>query len=392
MKEAVIVSAARTPIGSFQGQFGRVGAVELGASVIGAVCRRANLGLERVDHVWMGHVLQAGLGMNPARQASVAAGLPFTAPAASVSLVCGSGLLAVIEAARAVRSGDVCWAVAGGMENMTQAPHVLPGLRAGVKYGNAELLDTALHDGLTCAISRQAMGITAERLAERFGISREAQDAYAALSQQRAEAAVRSGRFADEIVPVEVRERAGVRMAERDEHPRFGTTPEALAKLKPAFEAGGTVTAGNASGINDGAAAVLVASTEEAQDQGLEPLGLIKGYATVGVEPQWMGLGPVPALRKALAQAGLKLEQLDLIEINEAFASQTIACLQELGIGSERVNVNGGAIALGHPIGASGARILVTLLHELKRRQGRFGAAALCVGGGHGVALIVERP
>ncbi|MDR0270552.1 acetyl-CoA C-acetyltransferase [Paenibacillus sp.] len=391
MKEAVIVSAARTPIGSFQGQFGGVGAVNLGAAVIGTVCRKADLSPDRVDQVWMGHVLQAGLGMNPARQASIAAGLPYTVPAASVGLVCGSGLLAVMEAARAVRSGDANWVIAGGMENMTQAPHLLPSLRGGVKYGKSELLDTIAHDGLTCSISRQAMGVTAERLAERFGISREAQDAYAALSQQRAETAVRSGRFNDEIVPIEVRERTGVRMAELDEHPRFGTTPEGLARLKLVFESGGTVTAGNASGMNDGAAAVLIASAEEARKHGLEFMGIIRAYATVGVEPEWMGLGPVPALRKALGLAGLTLEQMDLIELNEAFASQTIACLQELGIGPERVNVNGGAIALGHPIGASGARILVTLLHELKRRQGRFGAATLCVGGGHGVALIVER-
>ncbi|MGZ9585371.1 acetyl-CoA C-acetyltransferase [Paenibacillus marinisediminis] len=391
MREAVIVSAVRTPIGAFQGQFGRVTAVELGAAVMKEACQRAPISPEQVDHVWMGHVLQAGLGMNPARQAALAAGLPVSVPASSVNLVCGSGLQTVMLAAQAIKSGEAEWMLAGGMENMSQAPHVLPAMRGGVKYGGASLLDSIANDGLTCAISRQAMGITAERLAERYSISREEQDAFAAASQQRAEAAITSGRFADEIVPVEVRDRSGVHLVDRDEHPRSGTTMEGLARLKPAFEAGGTVTAGNASGMNDGAAAVMLTSLDEAERLGLEALGKVRAWATVGLEPEWMGLGPVPAIRKALTKANLTIDDIDLFEINEAFASQALACMKELGITSDRVNVNGGAIALGHPIGASGTRVLVTLVHELKRQQLRYGAAALCVGGGHGVAVIVER-
>lgn len=392
MREAVIVSAVRTAIGTFGGTLADVPAWELGAVVIAEAIRRAQVEPSDVDEVIMGNILQAGQGQNPARQAAIKAGIPVKVPSMTINKVCGSGLKAVVLAAQAVMLGDADVVVAGGMESMNQAPYLLAKARTGYRMGHAELLDSMIRDGLWCALTDVHMGITAENLAEKYGISRQEQDEFALRSQQRAERAITEGRFDEEIVPVEIPRKKGevVRFA-RDEHPRFGTTLEKLVALRPAFKENGTVTAGNASGINDGAAAVVVMSRERAASCGLEPMAIIRSYASAGVEPSEMGLGPVPATRKALAKADLTLDEIDLIEANEAFAAQSLAVTRELGWDLERVNVNGGAIALGHPIGASGARILVTLLHEMKRRGARLGLATLCVGGGMGVTVIVHR-
>jgi len=391
VREAVIVSAARTAIGSFNGTLSTVPAHELGAAVIRAVLDRAGVNPEMVDEVLMGQVLTAAQGQNPARQAALRAGIPATVPATTINKVCGSGLKTVALAAQAILAGDADIVVAGGQENMSMAPYALTQARSGYRMGHGELIDTMIKDGLWCAFEDCHMGITAENIAAEYGITREDQDAFAAASQAKAEAAIKSGRFKDEIVPVTVRTRKSEVVFDTDEFPRFGTTVEALAKLRPAFKPDGTVTAGNASGINDGAAAVLVMSADKARELGLTPMAVIRAYASAGVEPRIMGMGPVPATRKALARAGLTLDQIDLIEANEAFAAQALAVARELQFDMAKVNVNGGAIALGHPIGASGTRILVTLLYEMKRRKSRYGLATLCIGGGQGIAMVVER-
>lgn len=392
MKEIVIASAVRTPIGSFGGSLAGFQAWELGAVVIQAACDRAGIRPDQVDEVFLGNILQGGQGQGPARQAALKAGIPDTVPATTINILCGSGLKAVIMAAQAIQSGDATIVVAGGMESMSNAPYLLPKARTGYRMGNGEIVDSMIHDALQCAINRYHMGITAENLAEKYGIARAEQDEFAAASQAKAVAAVESGRFDAEIVPVPIPQKKGdpVLFA-RDEYPRAGTTAEKLAALKPAFKKDGTVTAGNASGINDGAAALVIMSAETAEALGITPLARLTGWGTSGVDPAIMGIGPVPATRKALAKSGLTLEQLDLIEANEAFAAQSLAVGKELGWDPAKVNVNGGAIALGHPVGASGARILVSLLHEMSRREARRGLATLCVGGGMGVAAIVER-
>lgn len=391
MENAVIVSAVRTPVGTFGGAFKDVSATELGAHAVKAALERAGVGGEEVDEVVLGCVLQAGLGQNPARQAAINAGIPKEVPATAINMLCGSGLKSVAIASQMIRAGDVDVVVAGGMENMTRAPYLLPAGRFGARMGDAKLVDSMIHDGLWDAFNDIHMGITAENLAEQYGIGREEQDEFAARSQQRAEHAVESGVFKDEIVPIEVPARGGPKLVENDEHPRPGTTAETLAKLRAAFRKdGGTVTAGNASGVNDGAAAIVVMSERAARERGLETFGTVESYASVGVEPKIMGIGPVPAVRKALGRAGLELGDIDLFELNEAFAAQSLAVLRELEIEPERINVHGGAIALGHPIGASGGRILVTLLHEMRRRQSGRGLATLCVGGGQGQAAVIR--
>lgn len=392
VREAVIVSAVRTAIGTYGGSLKDVSAVNLASLVIGEALKRAGVEASSVDEVIMGNILQAGLGQNPARQAAIKAGVPYDVPSFTVNKVCGSGMKAVALAAQAVMAGEADVVVAGGTESMSRAPHLVNGARSGVGMGHAELVDSMINDGLWCALTDVHMGITAENLAERYGITREEQDAFAAASQQKAQAAIESGRFADEIVPVVIPQRKGDPIVFlRDEHPRFGTTVETLAKLRPAFKKDGTVTAGNASGINDGAAAVVVTTPEKAAELGVTPLARIRSYASAGVDPSIMGIGPVPATRKALAKAGLALDDIELIEANEAFAAQSLAVAKELGWDPAKVNVNGGAIALGHPIGASGARILVTLLYEMAKRNVRLGLATLCIGGGQGMAMVVER-
>jgi acetyl-CoA C-acetyltransferase len=391
MEDAVIVSAVRTPVGSFGGQFKDVAATELGARAVSAALDRAELAGGDVDEVVLGCVLQAGLGQNPARQASIGAGIPNEVPATTINMVCGSGLKAVAIASQMIRTGDCDIVVAGGMENMTRAPYLLPSARFGARMGDAQLIDSMVHDGLWDAFNAIHMGVTAENLAEQYGISREEQDEFAADSQQKAEHAVAEGIFSDEIIPIEVPAKGGTRVVDSDEHPRAGTTAETLAKLRAAFRGdGGSVTAGNSSGLNDGAAAVVVMSASKAAERGLRTFGTVESYASVGVDPKIMGIGPVPAVRKALARAGLELGDIDLFELNEAFAAQALAVLRELDIDHERINPNGGAIALGHPIGASGGRILVTLLHEMRRRDAGRGLAALCVGGGQGQAAIIR--
>lgn len=392
MKRVAIVSAVRTAVGSFQGSLATVPAVDLGAVVIKEALSRAGLQGEDVDEVMMGNVLQAGLGQNPARQAAIKAGIPVEVPAITINKVCGSGLRSVSLAAQAIRAGEAEIAVAGGMESMSLAPYVLAKARTGYRMGDDKLVDAMIRDGLWCAMTDVHMGITAENIAERFGISREEQDQFALASQQKACKAIEEGRFEEEIVPVEIPQRKGDPIIFKvDEHPRPGTTLEKLAALRPAFKKDGTVTAGNASGINDGACALVLVAEDKAEKMGLEPLAYVLAGASAGVEPSIMGTGPIPATRKALAKAGLSIGDMDLIEANEAFAAQALAVAKELELPEEKVNVNGGAIALGHPIGASGARILTTLLYELKRREGRYGLATLCIGGGQGVALIVER-
>ena len=389
--DVVILSGCRTAIGTFGGVFKEVSAVELGTIAVREAVRRAAVRPDQVDEVLLGCILQAGLGMNPARQAAIKAGLPDSVPALTVNKVCGSGLESVMRAAQAIKAGDAEIVVAGGMENMSRAPYLLPGARWGERLGNGKVLDHMMHEGLTDAFHDIPMGITAENLVERYGISREDQDAFAAESQRRAESAIKSGAFKEEIVPVVVPGRKGETRVDADEHPRPGTTAESLAKLKPAFKKDGTVTAGNASGINDGAAALVVASAQRAQALGIAPMARIVSYASAAVDPRVMGIGPVPAIRKALEKAALGASTIDLLELNEAFAAQSLAVLRELKLDAARVNVNGGAIALGHPIGASGARILVTLQYALRARGKRYGLASLCIGGGQGVAMVVER-
>jgi acetyl-CoA C-acetyltransferase len=391
MEEVAIVGAARTPIGSFGGSLADVPVPQLGATVIAAALERAGLSPHQVDEVIMGNVLSAGVGMNPARQAAMSAGLPETVPATTVNKVCGSGLKAVALAAQAITLGDAEVVVAGGMESMSRAPYLLPRARFGYRMGHGEVLDHMIKDGLWCALEDCHMGNTAENVARDYEISREDQDRFAYESHMKAARAWQEGRFAEEVVAVEVQGRQGTMRVDRDEHIRPDTTMEKLARLRPAFANGGTVTAGNASGINDGAAAVVLASKRKVRELGLEPLAWVKAYASAGVPPRIMGMGPVPAVRKVLERAGLSLGDIDLIEANEAFAAQSLAVGRELGWDWERVNVNGGAIALGHPIGASGARILVTLLYEMRRRQARRGLATLCIGGGQGIAMVVER-
>ncbi|GAC1038161.1 acetyl-CoA C-acetyltransferase [Pseudomonas sp. No.117] len=392
MQDVVIVAATRTAVGSFQGSLATVPAVELGATVIRALLEQTGVTPAQVDEVILGQVLTAGAGQNPARQAAVKAGLPHEVPALTLNKVCGSGLKAVQLAVQAIRCGDAEIVIAGGMENMSLAPYVLPKVRSGLRLGHAELVDSMISDGLWDAFNDYHMGQTAENLVEKYQISREAQDDFAARSQQRAAAAVESGRFRAEITPVLIPQRKGEPLPfDTDEGIRADTSAEGLARLRPAFAKDGSVTAGNASSLNDGAAAVLVMSATKAAALGLEPLAHIAAYASAGVDPAIMGIGPVSATRKTLEKAGWQLGDLDLIEANEAFAAQALAVGQELGWDDEKVNVNGGAIALGHPIGASGCRVLVTLLHELRRREGRRGLATLCIGGGQGVALAVER-
>jgi acetyl-CoA C-acetyltransferase len=391
-KDAVILSGCRTPIGTFGGAFKDVSAVELGTVAVREALARAGVPGDRVDEVVLGCVLQAGIGMNPARQVAIKAGLPESTPAVTVNKVCGSGLKAVVMAAQAVKCGDAEVVVAGGAESMTRAPYLLPGARWGERLGHGRVLDHMIHEGLTDAFHDIHMGVTAENLVERYGIARAEQDAFAAGSQARAVAAIAAGAFKDEIVPVALPARKGeAKTVDTDEHPRAGTTVESLGRLKAAFKEGGSVTAGNASGLNDGAAALVIASAGAAEAEGVKPIGRIVAYASAAVDPRVMGIGPVPAVRKALARAGMRTDEIDLFELNEAFAAQSLAVLRDLALDPAKVNVNGGAIALGHPIGASGARILVTLLHALRARSLRYGVAALCIGGGQGVALVVER-
>jgi acetyl-CoA C-acetyltransferase len=392
MTDVVIVSAVRTAVGKFGGSLARIPAPELGATVIRAALERAGVKPEQVSDVVLGQVLTAGSGQNPARQALIKAGLPAAVPAMTINKVCGSGLQAVMLAANAVIAGDAQIVVAGGQENMSAAPHVLPRSRDGFRMGDVKLIDSMIVDGLWDVYNQYHMGITAENVAQEYGITREAQDQFAALSQNKAEAAQKAGRFDDEIVPIHIPQKQGepVRFA-ADEFVRHGVTAESLAGLKPAFSKEGTVTAANASGINDGAAALVVMSAKKAEALDLKPLARIKSYASAGVDPKVMGMGPVPASRRCLERAGWSVADLDLMEINEAFAAQALAVHQEMGWDVSKVNVNGGAIAIGHPIGASGARILVTLLHEMRRRDVKRGLASLCIGGGMGVALAVER-
>ncbi len=391
MQDIVIASAARTPIGSFGGQFADVPATALGAVAIREALMRAKVDPGQVDEVLMGNVLQAGQGMNPARQASLAAGIPESVPAMTINKVCGSGLKAVVLAMQAVLLGDAEIVVAGGLENMTRAPYLLPTARYGAKMGHTQMLDSMISDGLWCALSDCHMGITAENVAAEYEISRLEQDEFSSRSQERAARAIEKGLFAEEIAPVAVPQRKGDPViVEKDEHPRPGTTVDRLGGLAASFKKDGSVTAGNASGINDGAAATVVMSAKKAGELGVKPLAKIRAYATVGVAPRVMGIGPVPATRKALDRAGVGVHQLDLVEANEAFAAQSIAVQRDLGLDPEKLNVNGGAIALGHPIGASGARILTTLLYEMRRRGSHLGLATLCIGGGMGIAMVVE--
>jgi acetyl-CoA C-acetyltransferase len=392
MSNVVIVAAARTAIGKFGGSLAKIPASELGALVIKEVLARAGLKPDQVDEVIMGQVLTAGVGQNPARQAVIKAGLPVTVPAMTINKVCGSGLKAVMLAAQAIANGDADVIVAGGQENMSASPHVMLGSRDGFRMGDAKIIDSMIVDGLWDVYNQYHMGITAENVAKEHGIDRAQQDKFAYASQQKAAAAQDAGRFKDEIVPVSIPQRKGDPVVfDTDEFVNRKTNEEALGGLKPAFDKQGTVTAGNASGINDGAAAVLVMSEAKAKELGLTPLARIRSFASAGVDPKVMGMGPAPASRRALKKAGWTAEQVDLMEINEAFAAQACAVNKDMGWDTSKINVNGGAIALGHPIGASGARILVTLLHEMKRRNAKKGLASLCIGGGMGVALTVER-
>ena len=392
MQDVVIVAANRTAIGSFQGSLAGVPAVELGAAVIKRLLEQSGLDGSEVDEVILGHVLTAGAGQNTARQAAIKAGLPSAVPALTLNKVCGSGLKALHLGAQAIRCGDADVIIAGGMENMSQAPYVMPAARTGQRMGHGKLIDSMIQDGLWDAFNDYHMGITAENLVDKYGISREAQDAFAAASQQKAVAAIEAGRFADEITPILIPSRKGEPVSfASDEQPRAGTTAESLAKLKPAFKKDGSVTAGNASSLNDGAAAVLLMSAAKAKALGLPVLARIAAYANAGVDPAIMGIGPVSATRRCLDKAGWQLADLDLIEANEAFAAQALAVGKELNWDASKVNVNGGAIALGHPIGASGCRVLVTLLHEMIKRDAKKGLATLCIGGGQGVALAIER-
>lgn len=389
----VIVDAGRTAVGTFGGSLSSMPAPEMGATVIKALLERTGIKPEQVDEVILGQVLTAGSGQNPARQTTLKAGLPVAVPALTINKVCGSGLKAVHLAMQAVACGDAEIVIAGGQESMTRSGHVLPGSRDGVRMGDWKMQDTMIVDGLQCAFNGYHMGVTAENIAKKYGFSRQAQDEFAAASQQKAEAAQKAGRFDAEIVPVSIPQRKGDPLVfASDEFPRHGTTAETLAKLRPAFDKEGTVTAGNASGINDGAAIVIVTTESKARELGLEPLATLVAFSSAGVDPAIMGTGPIPATTKCLEKAGWSVADLDLVEANEAFAAQAMSVNQDLGWDPGKVNVNGGAIAIGHPIGASGARVLVSLLYEMKRRGAKKGLATLCIGGGQGVALAVERP
>jgi acetyl-CoA C-acetyltransferase len=390
MSDVVIVSATRTPVGAFNGAFANVPAHVLGQTVIKSVLERAKVDPAEVSEVILGQILTANQGQNPARQASVHAGVPKEVPAYAVNILCGSGLKSVALGSQAIQNGDSTIVVAGGQESMSMAPHCAY-LRAGQKMGSVEFLDSMLRDGLLDAFQNYHMGTTAENVAQKWQVTREDQDKFAVASQNKAEAAVKGGRFKDEITPVTLQTRKGDVVVDTDEYPRFGATLDGMAKLRPAFSKDGTVTAGNASGINDGAAAVVLMSAKEAQGRGLTPLARIVSWAQVGVDPAIMGSGPIPASRKALEKAGWRADDLDLIEANEAFAAQAIAVNRELGWDTDKVNVNGGAIALGHPIGASGGRVLVTLIHEMGKRGAKKGLATLCIGGGMGIAMCIER-
>ncbi|APF25745.1 TPA: acetyl-CoA C-acetyltransferase [Clostridium botulinum] len=391
MKNVVIASAVRTPIGKFGGTLKSVSAIELGSIVIKEALKRANVKPEDVDEVIMGNVLQAGLGQNSTRQSAVAAGIPVEVPSFTINKVCGSGLRAVSLATQLIKLGDDDIVVAGGTENMSAAPYLLEKARWGQRMGDGKIVDEMIRDGLWESFNDYHMGITAENIAEQWGITREEQDEFSAKSQQKAEKAVKEGRFKEEIVPVVIKSRKGEIVFDTDEFPRFGATKESLSKLKPAFKKDGTVTAGNASGINDGAAALVIMSEEKANELGIKPLAKIVAYGTSGVDPKIMGYGPFYATKKTLEKANLKIADMDLIEANEAFAAQSLAVAKDLGFDMDKVNVNGGAIALGHPIGCSGARILTTLLYEMEKRDSKHGLATLCIGGGMGTAIIVER-
>jgi len=391
MEDIVIVGAARTPIGKFAGALASVPAARLGAHIIRTVLERAGLRPDQVSEVIMGQVLTAGVGQNPARQAAIWAGLPDMVPAMTINKVCGSGLKAAMLGAQSIANGDADLVVAGGQESMSQSPHAVMGSRDGFRMGDAKMVDTMIVDGLWDVYNQYHMGVTAENVAKEYAVSREEQDEFAVKSQNKAEAAQKAGRFKDEIAPYEVPSRKGPVLFADDEYPRHGATVDAMKGLKPAFDKNGTVTAGNASGINDGAAAVVLASARKAKELGLKPIAKIRAFASAGVDPKFMGMGPVPASKRCLARAGWEPKDLDLMEINEAFAAQAIAVNRQMGWDTAKVNVNGGAIALGHPIGASGCRILVTLLHEMQKRDAKKGLASLCIGGGMGVALAVER-
>ncbi|HWA13987.1 MAG TPA: acetyl-CoA C-acetyltransferase [Burkholderiales bacterium] len=391
MDEVVIVAALRTGVGKFGGTIGKIPAADLGAKIISALLAKTGVKADQISEVILGQVLTAGVGQNPARQASIRGGLPDTVPAMTINKVCGSGLKATHLAAQAIKSGDAQIVIAGGQESMSLAPHVLNGARDGLRMMDGRLVDTMIVDGLWDVYNQYHMGITAENVARKSGVSRQEQDEFAAASQQKAEAAQKAGKFRDEIVPITIPTRKGDVVFDNDEYVRHGTTVESLAGLKPAFDKAGTVTAGNASGINDGAAAVMMMSASKARELGLTPLARIKAYSSAGVDPAHMGMGPVPASRLCLKKAGWTVKDLDLMEINEAFAAQAIAVNRDMGWDTSKVNVNGGAIAIGHPIGASGCRILVTLLHEMIRRDAKKGLASLCIGGGMGVALAIER-
>ncbi len=391
MEDIYIVGASRTAIGKFGGTIGKTPASELGALVIRKVLERAGVSPEQVSEVIMGQVLTAGIGQNGARQAAMKAGIPYMVPAMTINKVCGSGLQAAMLGAQAIANGDSDVVVAGGQESMSLSPHVLNGSREGFRMGDAKMVDTMIVDGLWDVFNQYHMGVTAENVAKEYAVTREEQDEFAVKSQNKAEAAQKAGRFKDEIVTVEIPSRKGPVMFADDEYPRHGATLEAMKSLKPAFDKNGSVTAGNASGLNDGAAAVVLCNSKKLKELGLKPLARIKAFASAGVDPKYMGMGPVPASKRTLSRAGWEPKDLDLMEINEAFAAQAIAVNRQMGWDTSKVNVNGGAIALGHPIGASGCRVLVTLLHEMQKRDARRGLASLCIGGGMGVALAVER-
>lgn len=392
MEDVVIVSALRTPIGSFGGALKNISAVELGSKTIQAALDKAKVEKADVDEVIMGNVLQAGLGQNPARQAAIGAGLPQQTPAYTINKVCGSGLKAVHLASQSIMLGDADIVVAGGMENMSQAPYLAPGAREGYRMGDQKMIDSMITDGLWCAFNDYHMGVTAENVCDAYGLSREEQDAFAAASQQKAAKAIEAGKFKDEIIPIDIPQRKGDPITfDTDEYVKPQTTEEKLGTLRPAFRKDGSVTAGNASGINDGAAVVVLMSRTKAEQLGLSPLATIEANASAAIDPSVMGLGPVPATKKALEKAQLTIDNMDLIEANEAFAAQSLAVGKDLAWAQDKVNVNGGAIALGHPIGASGTRILVTLLHELQRRDAEYGLATLCIGGGQGVSTIIKK-
>ena len=391
MNDVVIVGALRTAIGKFGGTLAKTPAADLGAHIIKALLEQTGVKGDQISEVILGHVLTAGAGQNPARQAAIKAGLPDMVPAMTINKVCGSGLKATHLAAQAIKAGDADCVIAGGQENMSIAPHALFGARDGIRMGDGKLIDTMIADGLWDVFNQYHMGVTAENVANKWGVSREDQDAFAAASQQKAEAAKKAAKFKDEIAPVTIATRKGDIVFDADEFPRHGTTAESLGNLKPAFQKDGSVTAGNASGINDGAAAVMMMSAQKAKELGLKPIAKIKAYSSAGVDPSIMGTGPIPASRLCLKKAGWGVNDLDLLEINEAFAAQAIAVNRDMGWDVSKVNVNGGAIALGHPIGASGCRVLVTLLHEMVKRDAKKGLASLCIGGGMGVALAVER-